>query len=301
MTDSIELIVVDLDGTLLDAQHEMTERVVSALKAAHAKGVRVMLATGKTRRSALHIIDRLELNTPGIFVQGLVTHAADGSLLHQVTLDPSIVRQALTFAEDRGFSMIAYSGTQTYVRARDHNTNLVVEYGEPEPEVVGPLQNILDSTPINKLAAIYRPDPRKVKALRWQLSMQINGSGRLVQPAVPEMLELLPPGGSKGSALKTLLSQLKIAPARMMAVGDGENDLEMLQMAGLGVAVANAESMVKDIADYVTTASYGDGVAEAIERFVLNPEPAKAETETATDDKSETPPNDLEEHEVETQ
>ena len=115
------------------------------------------------------------------------------------------------------------------------------------------------------------------------------------------MLELLPPGGSKGSALKTLLSQLKIAPARMMAVGDGENDLEMLQMAGVGVAVANAESMVKDIADHVTTASYGDGVAEAIERFVLNPEPAKAETETATDDKSETPPNDLEEHEVETQ
>ena len=137
MTESIELVVVDLDGTLLDQQHEVSLNAAKAIHAAREKGVKVVLATGKTRGSAKKIIQQLDLDTPGIFVQGLVTHNADGSIRHQVTLDPSIARQAITFANDRGFSLVAYSGTQIYIQSRDHNTNLIFEYGEPEPEIVG--------------------------------------------------------------------------------------------------------------------------------------------------------------------
>ncbi|MAS35724.1 MAG: hypothetical protein CL610_17070 [Anaerolineaceae bacterium] len=279
MTDTIKLIVVDLDGTLLNAEHEITERTQDAIKAAQAQGVKVVLATGKTRGSALKVIDQLGLDTPGIYVQGLVVHDAAGSILRQETLDPAVVRQVITFAEDRGFSLIAYSGTRTFVRARNHNTNLVIEYGEPEAEVVGPLQNILDTTPFNKLMAIDRAEPRRVKALRWQLGMQLDGTARLVQPALEEMVEVLPKNGSKGTALKALLKDLHLAPSQVMALGDGENDIEMLEYAGVGVAVANAEPILKKVADYVTTASYGEGVAEAIERYILKP----AEPQTSTD------------------
>src|SRR5690606_18934698 len=216
MTDSIQLVVVDLDGTLLNAEHLVTERAEQAIRAAREHGIKVMLATGKTRSSALKVIEQLKLDTPGIFVQGFVVHDADGSIRHQVTLDPAIARQVITFAEDRGFSLIAYSGTTTYVRARDYNTNLVVEYGEPESQVVGPLQNILDTTRINKLAIIDRSDPRRVKAVRSQLNMQLNGSARLVQPAVPEMVEVLPKGGSKGAALKVILHDLHLSPSQVM-------------------------------------------------------------------------------------
>jgi hydroxymethylpyrimidine pyrophosphatase-like HAD family hydrolase len=108
-----------------------------------------------------------------------------------------------------------------------------------------------------------------VKALRWQLSMQIDGAARIMQAGVSEMLEVLPKGGSKGAALRTLLKDLKLSPEQVMAVGDGENDIEMLRLAGVGVAVSNAQSILKEAADHVTTASYGDGVAEAIEQFVL--------------------------------
>ncbi|MBZ0300438.1 MAG: Cof-type HAD-IIB family hydrolase [Anaerolineae bacterium] len=281
MTDSIKLIVVDLDGTLLNDQHEMTERVQQALRAARDQGVKIMLATGKTRGSALKVIERLGLETPGIYVQGLVTYASDGSILHQITLDPAVARQVITFAEDRGFTLIAYSGTRMFVRARNHDTNLITEYGEPEPEVVGPLQNLLNDTTINKLGIVHRADTRRVKALRWQLDMQINGSARLVQPALDAMLEVLPKGGSKGAALKMLLKDLNIPASRVLAVGDGENDLEMVQMAGVGVAVSNAESILKASADYVTTAPYGDGVAEAIERYVLKPAAIEAEPGTS--------------------
>jgi Cof subfamily protein (haloacid dehalogenase superfamily) len=280
MTDSIELVVADLDGTLLDPQHEVTERAAQAIKALREQGIKFMLATGKTRGSALKIIEKLGLDTPGVFVQGLVLQNADGSILRQTTLDPAIARQAITFAEDRGFSLVAYSGTTTYIRRRNHNTNLIVEYGEPESQVVGPLQNILSSTPINKLAVIDRADPRRVKAVRWQLNMQFNGAASLVQPAVAEMIEVLPKGTSKGAGLKALLKDMGIAPSKVLAVGDGENDIEMLELAGIGVAVANADDFVKKAANHVTTASYGDGLAEAIERFVLKPAVVTLDAET---------------------
>lgn len=280
MTDSIELVVADLDGTLLDTNHEVSERAAQAIKKLREQHIRFMLATGKTRQSAIKIIEQLGLDTPGVYVQGLVLQNADGSIRHQTTLDPAIARQAITFAEDRGFSLVAYSGTTTYVRKRDHNTNLIVEYGEPEPEVVGPLQNILGHTSVNKVAIIDRADARRVKAVRWQLNMQFNGAATLLQPAVAEMLEVLPKGTSKGGGLRMLLKDMGIPPSKVLAVGDGENDIEMLQYAGIGVAVANADEFVRKAANHVTTASYGDGLAEAIERFALKPEPGPLDAET---------------------
>ena len=90
-----------------------------------------------------------------------------------------------------------------------------------------------------------------------------------MQAGVPTMLELLPPGSSKASALKVLLQDLKIAPENVMAMGDAENDIEMIQLAGVGVAMGQAEQAVKDAADYVTASCDQDGVAQAIERYVL--------------------------------
>ena len=117
MTQPIKLIAVDLDGTLLNSKHQMSKRNEKALKAAIAKGVQVIIATAKTRTSASDIVKRLELTTQGIYLHGLAIYNADGSLAYQKTLEPAIARQVLTFAEDRGFYVIAYSGTRILVRS----------------------------------------------------------------------------------------------------------------------------------------------------------------------------------------
>lgn len=269
MANPIQLIAIDLDGTLFNSQQEVTERTEKALKAAIEQGVQVILATGKTRSSALSLIARLGLTTPGIYLQGLAVYNADGSLRYQSVLDKVIARRFITFAEDRGFTVVAYSGGSILARARNRHTDLLLKYGEPEVKAVGPLQNILDSTPVNKLMAVEIGEERRIKALRWQLGMQIDGAARLVQAALPDMLEIVPLGGSKGSALKVLLKELNIPIENTMAIGDGENDIEMIQLAGIGVAVGNAGVHVKQAADYVVGTNDEDGVAEAIERFVL--------------------------------
>lgn len=268
---SIRLIAVDLDNTLLNSQHQMSERNEKALKAAIAAGAQVILATGKTYQAGAEIARKLGLNTPGIYVQGTTVYNSDGSLRSQMTLDAQIVRQALTFAEDRGYAMAIYSGNRILVR--QHNARveeLTTYYHEPTPEVVGALQNLLDSVPVNKLLAVYPNDPRRITALRWQLSMQINGTARLLQAGLDDMLELLPSGASKGAALKGIAREMGIPVSQIMAIGDAENDLEMLQLAGLGVAVSNAAAPVKAAADVVVASNDEDGVAEAVERYVLD-------------------------------
>ena len=266
MNQPIKLIVTDIDGTLLNSRHELSERTEKALKAAVEKGVKVVLATGKTRLSGIETSRRLNLDTPGIYLQGLAIYEADGALRWQQTLDPKVARTAINCGEDRGFTMVAYSGTRVLCRARNRDTDRLMEFHEGEPEGVGPLQNILDSVPVNKVLAIKLAQPRAITALRWQLGTQING--KLVQ-ALDDMLEILPPGASKGAALKLLLKDMKIPAENVMAIGDGENDLEMIQLAGIGVAVGNANQRLKDAADQVVASNDEDGVAEAVERFAL--------------------------------
>jgi Cof subfamily protein (haloacid dehalogenase superfamily) len=183
--------------------------------------------------------------------------------------------------------MFAYSGE--HILARSHNQEFadgMAAYHEIAPEAVGPLQNRVGQQPIHKLIAIG--DPHAIKALRWQLSMQIGGAGRLMQAGVPRMVEILPPGSSKGTALGQLLKDLKIAPENVMAIGDAENDIEMIELVGVGVAMGQADQHVKDAADYVTGTCDQDGVAQAIERFVLT----EAETEAA-EAKAETEPSEV--------
>jgi Cof subfamily protein (haloacid dehalogenase superfamily) len=267
----IKLIAVDLDGTLLNSQHEMTDRTEKVLKAAIAQGIHVVIATGKTYRAAEHLIKRLDLKTPGIFVQGTMSYNPDGSIHSQQTIDPRIARQIITFAEDRGHQLGIYSGNRIFVRKMyPRMEELTINYHEPMPEAVGSLQNLLDSTIVNKIIVIYPGDGRRTQALRWQLHMQINGSARLLSAGISDEIEVLPTNASKGAALKTLLKEFGVPPSQVLAIGDGENDIEMLELVGMGVAVGNAGQHVKEVARAVVASNDEDGVAEAVERFALN-------------------------------
>lgn len=284
-SEPIKLIAVDVDGTLLDSNHELSPRGEAALRKAIAQGVEVVLATGKTRNSTVQLIEKLGLNAHGIYLQGVTIYDADGKIQWQQTLDPAVARQIITFAEDRGFSMIAYNGTRMLMRSSNEKIyDGMVKYHEPLPETVGSLQNIINDLPIHKLIALG--EPAAIKALRWQLNQQVGGRARLVQAGVPEMVEILPPNASKGTALRQLLKILRLSADSVLAIGDAENDIEMIQLARIGVAMGNAPQFVKDAADDVTASNDEDGFAQALEKYVLPPE-APAASKPAAPAKSE--------------
>ena len=264
----IKLVVTDLDGTLLNPQHTVSPRVEAAIKAVMAKGIPVVIATGKTRYSARHLIKLFNLKTMGIYLQGMTLTDEHGTVLHRVDLDKNIAREVLDYAEANDFARVCsiYSGEDLYCKALIPQIEVLIKFGEPMPVPVGDLYPIIESKPLNKVHFYDHPD--RIAALKTALEKMLHNRAKVVT-ATYEILEVFPLHTSKGAMLERLLPMLNIDRANMLAIGDGENDLEMLQMAGLGIAMGNAMPRLKEVAKVIVGSNAEDGVAEAMERFVL--------------------------------
>jgi Cof subfamily protein (haloacid dehalogenase superfamily) len=266
---TIRLIAADIDGTLLNSQHQLSARNEQALRKAMAQGVGIVLATGKTQHSAVPLIQQLGLRLPGVYVQGLLIAEPDGTVRYQRLLEPDLAHEVADLATSAGCSMVAYAGRRLLTNVRDAYTDVFIRYHEPTPEAFGSWGKLLDENPINKYIMVSTKE--RIDALRPEVEAHINGRATIVQ-ALDYMLEILPLGGSKGDGVGRLLADLDVPAEQVLALGDGENDVEMLQLAGIGVAMANGMASAKQAADYVTASHDEDGVALAIERFVLGGE-----------------------------
>jgi Cof subfamily protein (haloacid dehalogenase superfamily) len=289
----IKFVILDLDGTLLNTEHKMSERNRDVVRKVIAQGVKVMLATGKTRTSAEPLIAELGLDTPGVFVQGLIIYNADGTLRSETTLDGTTARRAIQFAESEGFDVIAYSGKRLVTKRMTDAVKAIAAYGEPTPEEVGSLLNQIGTIPMHKLIMVGGSE-QKLRALRWQLDQMIGNQAAFTHGGVLTSIEVLPKGMNKGVGVKSLMKIMGANPENTLAIGDGDNDIEMLKMVGMGVAMGNAHADVKAAVKYVVASNDEDGVAEALERYVLKtpehkPEEAPKVEVTVEAPKAETP------------
>ena len=267
MSNSIQLILTDLDGTLLNSQGKVSAANEQAMRQAIAKGVPITIATGKTRYSALKIINKLNLPLPGVFIQGLVICAADGTVMQQQLLGMDIIEQIVPFVREYGVDVFAYCH-ERLLTLQDSPLRHILHnrYHEPLADV---MPNLADWAEAGVCKLLIQQDlPAFSAALRQQLIGLIGEQATLTQ-ALINSVEILPHGASKGAGVAWLLSHLGIDPQRVLAMGDAENDVEMLQLVGTSVAMGNALPHVKSAADHVVGTNDEDGVAEAIGRFVL--------------------------------
>ncbi len=265
MQSEIKLIAIDLDGTLLNSQGHVSERNAAAIQAARAQGIMVILATGKSYASATAVLAELNLDSPGVFSQGSMIYNADGSLQYAQYMERETAVVALNFACTHNLTQIAYckSGIVTN-RDSIYRQMLVDQYHEPMPKVIGSLQAHLDDLSITKMLLCAADNET---FLAEQLKTKLGSIGEVTQ-AVPHYIEILPTNSSKGNGLERLLKELDVSPAHVLAIGDGDNDIEMLQLARIGIAMANGSAGVKAVADAITTDNNHDGVAQAIEKFI---------------------------------
>jgi Cof subfamily protein (haloacid dehalogenase superfamily) len=262
----IKLVALDLDGTLLGRDGRVPQRNIEAIATARAQGVTVIIATGKTRFSALHVIDTLQLDAPGVFSQGLIVCDAAGEILREVRMERNLVQELVDYLERAEMPHSVYTREGLFAPVSDYYSDLIhTKYGEPLPQVVGPLAQRQEMLQVNK---VIIGNPAGDGQLRRVMEAEF-GDRLTVTQAVPEYVELFAHGASKGAGVAWLLDHLGIAPKAMLAAGDGDNDLEMLRLAGIGVALANARPGVKAAADFVVCSNDDGGVAEALEHFVL--------------------------------
>ena len=267
MNNEIKLVAIDLDGTLLNSRHELSDRNRSAIKSALQLGVEVVIATGKTRHAAEDLIDSLGINSAGIYMQGLITYNADGSIRTRIVMANDTVLRVISLGNELGFGALAYSDNRTFALRVDEFAIKMTEYGEPHVETIADWHELLDTIDINKV--VLYGEEHQVTTLRQAIDSGLDGAVHVTRANVDGMVEILPANTSKGRAVTTLMEELGIASSNALAIGDGENDIEMLQAVSVGVAMSNATQMLKDIADVIVPSNDEDGVAVALEEYVI--------------------------------
>jgi len=265
-----------VDGTLLTSKHTISSRTVAAIRAIQAKGILFVPATGKSRGGVRIALGKLgeELTsssaTGGVYLQGLIVYKG-GEVVYERTLEAAVALDVMAFARERSVSLIAFNGDRILCEKMDETIASVTTQHEPMPEVVS-LVNFISSSSSSSSNRIHKlillAPPPIITSIRPSLATYLGPRATLTQ-AQPDMLEVLPSGGSKGLGLQKLLEALQVDKSNILAIGDQENDLEMLRMAGTPVAMGNAPRHVKAVAGFRTRSNDEDGAARAFERFCL--------------------------------
>ncbi len=260
------LIAVDLDDTLLDDDLHVSPRTRQALAKAVELGSLVTIATGRMYRSALPLALDLGIEVPIITYQGaLVKSARSGEVLMDRPVPLDLAGKVLTEGYRAGVHMNLYLNDTLYVDDITPEGTGYAELAGVKMHPVGNLVEFMKNDP-NKILYIAAPD--LLDRLKDELQKKF-GKSMFITKSKQNYLEFMHPHATKGQALQALAGRFGIRQQEVMAFGDSYNDLDMLEFAGMGIAMGNAPEDVKRKADLVTGTNNGEGVAEVIERFVL--------------------------------
>lgn len=264
------MIVLDLDGTLTNSKKQITPHTRQTLIRAQQQGVKVVLASGRPTYGIAPIADQLELAAYGGYILayngGEIIDWKDRGVLHAQVLDPEVIPYMYRCAKENGFAIVTYRDNYVITETPDD------EYVQKEA-----ILNVMQTLKVdNFLEAIDFPVPKclivgeaerllRLEKVMYEDLKQTNE----VYRSEPYFLELVPKGIDKARSLAVLLNKVGIRREEVIACGDGFNDLSMIRFAGLGVAMQNAQPVVREAADFITLSNDEDGVAHVLERFVL--------------------------------
>lgn len=241
---AIRLIALDMDGTLLNHDHEVSEANKQAIAKALAQDIHVVLSTGRGWDTCHPYAKILNLTSYLVTVNGGQIWNIDGQLLKQQLHDPAKMEAMFQLANDSELEFWMMSTTRIFRNERpdDFHDYQWLKFG----------CNSFDKDTLDQL----------VEDLSYMDGLELTNS-------LPTNVEVNPEGVSKADSLQFVCREIGITMDEMMAVGDSLNDIKMIQEAGVGVAMGNAQEAIKNVADHVTDTNENDGVAKAIERFAL--------------------------------
>ncbi|QVL36305.1 Cof-type HAD-IIB family hydrolase [Aminirod propionatiphilus] len=265
---TIRLVAADLDDTLLDSAGTLRPRTLEAIEACRRRGVVVTVASGRMFRSIAPYGALMGDNLTLIaYNGGLIREAASGRTLRHRTVEAGLAAEVRALCRRRGWYVQTYIDDELYVESRDDDRARAYEkLAAIEAIPLGDAYWDLDGEPTKMLLI---DDATAMVSIAEEMRSRF--AGRLSLPrSKPGYLEVVPLDVDKGRALAFLARSMGLGREEVMAIGDGENDLTMIEWAGLGVAMANGSPLARERAAIVTASNDDDGVALALERHVLS-------------------------------
>lgn len=263
-------LVLDLDGTLLNAQKELTSVTRQAIFQAREAGVCIVLASGRPTYGVAPIADALEMDRKGGYVLafngGVVTDWQTKQKLVASELSADMVPYLYERVQNSGFTLITYR--DRYIITENPNDTYVQFEARLNRMELLQVENLEAAVGTAVPKCLITGEPDRLVMLEADLKAALAGRAEVYR-SEPFFLEIMPLGIDKARSLERLLQLIGGKREELVACGDGFNDLSMIRYAGLGVAMANAQPAVRDAADFVTLSNEEDGVAHVVRKFML--------------------------------
>ena len=267
MTD-YRLLVLDLDGTLTNSSKEISRQNLSTLLRLQQSGVRLVLASGRPTYGIAPLADILQMKRYGGYILsyngGEIIEGSTGKMIYQNLLPDDVIPILYTTSLRWRQAILTYQ--DEYILTELPQDPYVQKEAFLNKMTILQVEDFLDETPRPLPKCLIVGDPERLMKTEAELSLRLQGQISVYR-SEPYFLELVPLGIDKARSLATLLERTGLAREQMVCMGDGYNDLSMIQFAGMGVAMANAQEPVRKAADMVTLSNDEDGVAVAVKQL----------------------------------
>ena len=275
----VQLVALDIDGTLLNPQFQISEDDITAIRRAREMGVEIVVATGRRHQFALPVVRKLGVDLCLISSNGAVTRSLTGERFHRDLLPVEVCRQLCADMDEfRGHLVVTFDketkGALVLERLDDLSPSIRrwLETNLQFIDLVVPVENALLEDPVQ--AMYCGTISRMEQAQRTLEASDVRGRITVLKTEYPErdlcMVDVLNQGCSKGHALERWAKHRGIAREQVMAIGDNYNDIEMLEYAGVPVIMGNASEQLRARNWKITLPNSASGVAAAIDEMVLD-------------------------------
>ena len=263
------IIALDLDGTLTNSRKEIPASTLRALLDIQEMGYKVVLASGRPTPGMRHLAAKLQLDKYGSYILsyngGEITECRTNRIMYRKTLPREIVPEIFAFAKSRNI------GLSTYTDDCIITGTSIDRFMEKESAINGlPIQfvpNFAEYIDFDINKCLLTGEPDFLASIECELN-GIYGESYNIYRSEPFFLEFMPQNIDKAHGLNILLSDIGLTADQLICCGDGYNDITMIEFAGLGIAMENAQERVKSVADYVTRSNDDNGILHVIEKFI---------------------------------
>jgi len=268
-----KLIVTDMDGTLLGSDHKISEENKEALKMAMDKGIKVAIATGRIYTSARNYARLLGINTPIIACNGAIIREEEtGNVIYEDKIEYDTCTKIVDLLDEYNLYYQFYTDDTLFCKELSHSSLRYYEFNKSLPKDMrinivtsNNIKEVIKDKDILKVIVIEEKNKDILNKIKEDLK---NISNIEICSSWHNNIEIMNKGVNKGHAVKRLAEFLGVDQKHVITFGDNYNDLSMIEFAGMGVAMGNAENLVKEKANYITDKNTENGVAKALNKLL---------------------------------
>ena len=267
--NNFKMICLDIDGTLLNSKHEISKEVKDAINvAANKRNIPVILVSARMPKGITFLQKELGIEQPIICYSGALILDKDNKTLSKEVIDVFNLEEIYKLACENNIHVSLYKDDEWYIEELDY-------WAKQESEITNIIPTVTDFKELIEIWKNEGTGPNKILCMAEhdKITLLKEGTKTIdlnIYPSKPTYLEIMPAKASKTSAINVLQKKFNIDKSEIIAMGDNYNDIDMLEYAGLGIAMGNAPEDVKKHGDYVTLTNDEDGVAAALKKYVIS-------------------------------